>query len=156
MGGDIRGSFDFVREVATFDENESLSISKRSQVTNILIRRKRVRLSAEADRHVRFVAHLLATLAENAIFAYLGLFLLSSNYDWDIFLLVVSIVSCVMGRLLMVLFVCWSIWHIHILRQRFCWKGGVKTASEHNKESSHENVLISNTVVTIQEWRTQL
>jgi NhaP-type Na+/H+ or K+/H+ antiporter len=63
---------------------------------------ERITLSPTADRHVRFVAHLTSHLAENAIFAYLGLFLFSSNYNWNGTMMTIAIVSCVASRALMV------------------------------------------------------
>lgn len=63
---------------------------------------KRMRLSPEAEKHVRFFAHVTAQLAENAIFAYLGLFLFSSKYDWDPALIFIGILSCLASRAIMV------------------------------------------------------
>jgi NhaP-type Na+/H+ or K+/H+ antiporter len=74
---------------------------------------ERLPLSPTADRHVRFVAHLTAHLAENAIFAYLGLFLFSSNYDWDPTLVIVAIVACVFSRAFMVFACTWSLHGIY-------------------------------------------
>jgi NhaP-type Na+/H+ or K+/H+ antiporter len=66
---------------------------------------ERITLSPTADKHVRFVAHLTSQLAENAIFAYLGLFLFSSNYDWNLTMMTIAIVSCVLSRAFMVFLV---------------------------------------------------
>lgn len=74
---------------------------------------ERLPLSPTADRHVRFVAHMTAHLAENAIFAYLGLFLFSSNYDWDPKLIIVAIIACVFSRTLMVYTCTWSLHGIY-------------------------------------------
>jgi len=100
---------------------------------------ERLHLSATADRHVRFVAHLTSQLAENAIFAYLGLFLFSSNYDWDPTLITISIVSCVLSRALMVVVVSFAIFHIYKCRGRV---GGTVSNS-------------SRTAAAIQDPRTQ-
>jgi NhaP-type Na+/H+ or K+/H+ antiporter len=86
-------------------------------VLRLLIHKDRIRLSEEADKHVRFVAHLLAQLAENAIFAYLGLFLLSRNYDWDFPLVTTAVVICIVSRALMVIIICWTVWYINIFRR---------------------------------------
>jgi len=64
----------------------------------------RMRLSPEAEKHVRFFAHVTAQLAENAIFAYLGLFLFSSKYDWNPALISIGILSCLASRAVMVVF----------------------------------------------------
>lgn len=77
---------------------------------------ERLHLSSVADRHVRFVAHLTAQLAENAIFAYLGIFLFSNNYDWDPTLVTISIFSCVVSRAFMVVVVSWAVLHIYKCR----------------------------------------
>lgn len=77
---------------------------------------ERIHLSSTADRHVRFVAHLASTLAENAIFAYLGLFLFSNNYDWNPTLISISIFSCVLSRGIMVMFVAFLIFNIYRCR----------------------------------------
>ena len=77
---------------------------------------ERIHLSATADKHVRFVAHLTSQLSENAIFAYLGLFLFSNNYDWNPTLISISIVSCVASRILMVMCVSFLIYNIYKCR----------------------------------------
>jgi NhaP-type Na+/H+ or K+/H+ antiporter len=74
---------------------------------------ERIRLSAEADRHVRFVAHLTSQLAENAIFAYIGLFLFSSTYDWNPTLMTIAVVSCVSCRAIMVVSVSYVIARVY-------------------------------------------
>ena len=89
---------------------------------------ERLHLSAIADRHVRFVAHLTAQLAENAIFAYLGLFLFSNNYDWDPTLVTISIFSCVISRAFMVVVVSYFI--LHIYKCRGMAGGGVSNSSK--------------------------
>jgi NhaP-type Na+/H+ or K+/H+ antiporter len=89
----------------------------RLNILRLLIHRDRIRLSEEADKHVRFVAHLLAQLCENAIFAYLGLFLFSGNYEWDAPLVTISVVICIVSRFLMVTIICGAIWYINILRR---------------------------------------
>jgi NhaP-type Na+/H+ or K+/H+ antiporter len=77
---------------------------------------ERINMSAIADRHVRFVAHLTSHLAENAIFAYIGLFLFSNQYDWNATLIAIAITSCVFSRVLMVIVVSWLIYHIYKCR----------------------------------------
>jgi NhaP-type Na+/H+ or K+/H+ antiporter len=77
---------------------------------------ERIHLSSTADRHVRFVAHLVSQLAENAIFAYLGLFLFSNNYDWNPTLISIAIVSCVLSRTFMVIVVSFLIFHVYRCR----------------------------------------
>ena len=76
----------------------------------------RIHLSNVADRHVRFVAHLTSQLAENAIFAYLGLFLFSNNYDWNPTLISIAIFSCVVSRLFMVVVVSYMLFQIYKFR----------------------------------------
>jgi NhaP-type Na+/H+ or K+/H+ antiporter len=100
---------------------------------------ERLHLSATADRHVRFVAHLTSQLAENAIFVYLGFFLFSSNYDWDPTLITIAITSCVLSRALMVVVVSALVHQIYKCRGR---------AGENNSN-------ISKTAVAIRNPRTQ-
>jgi NhaP-type Na+/H+ or K+/H+ antiporter len=59
----------------------------------------------------------LAQLAENAIFAYFGLFLLSRNYEWDFPLVTTAVVICIVSRALMVMIICWAVWYINIFRR---------------------------------------
>lgn len=101
-----------IRSIRSFKSLRTLNMRE------LLFREERFQLSREADKHVRFVAHLLAQLSENCIFVYLGLFLFSKNYDWEWPLLGVSIVACVVSRALMVLIICGLIWYINIFRQR--------------------------------------
>jgi len=69
------------------------------------------------------VAHLLAQLSENCIFVYLGLFLFSKYYVWEIELVTLSIIACIVSRAIMVVIICFIVWHINVLRQRFgCYK----------------------------------
>lgn len=101
---------------------------------------ERIHLSATADKHVRFVAHLTSQLAENAIFAYLGLFLFSNNYDWNPTLISIAIVSCVLSRTFMVVVVSYLIFHVYSCR-------GVR--------SNGVGANSSRTAAAIQEPRTQ-
>lgn len=59
-------------------------------------------LSVEAKTHVGFVAEVVATMMETAIFAYLGLFLINSRYHWNIFHTVVAIGGCCLSRAIMI------------------------------------------------------
>lgn len=56
---------------------------------------------SRSRNHVGFVAHVMATLMETAIFAYLGLFLFSGNV-WNLRLTLAAILSCVSSRAIMV------------------------------------------------------
>lgn len=82
-----------------------------------LPRTERIHLSSTANRHVRFVAHLTSQLSENAIFAYVGLFLFSNNYDWDPTLVTISIFSCVMSRAFMVVVVSFAVFQVYRCRE---------------------------------------
>lgn len=59
-------------------------------------------LSPLANTHVHFVIEIFATLMETAIFAYLGFFLFSSRYHWNVRLTIISIFATVMGRVIMI------------------------------------------------------
>ena len=77
---------------------------------------RRMRLSPEAKKHVRFFAHVTAQLAENAIFAYLGLFLFSKKYDWDPASISIGILSCLASRAIMVVFMSYFVILIYKMR----------------------------------------
>mmetsp|Transcript_48608 Transcript_48608/g.146584 ORF Transcript_48608/g.146584 Transcript_48608/m.146584 type:complete len:623 (+) Transcript_48608:76-1944(+) len=130
------------------------------EVTRPLFGSKRVRLSPEADRHVRFVAHLMSCVAENSIFVYLGLFLFSNKYDWDILYIVIGIASCILARAVMVVLVSWVVWHIHILRQRFWYsdagKDGLTCIQDTSCVYGNREIRISRTARRLKEKNTQL
>jgi NhaP-type Na+/H+ and K+/H+ antiporters len=101
-----------LRSIRSFRTLRSLNIRE------LLLREERFQLSREADRHVRFCAHLLAQLSENCIFVYLGLFLFSTNYDWQAPLICVSIICCLFSRAIMVIMICTLVWYINVFRQQ--------------------------------------
>ena len=82
---------------------------------NLVFRQFKYRMTSDAYSHIRFVATCMAHLSENAIFAFLGLFLFSKTNDWDISLVWISIVSCVLGRVLMVKLISTATWLIHLV-----------------------------------------
>lgn len=59
-------------------------------------------LGAEAKTHIGFVTEIIATMMETAIFAYLGLFLLSSRYHWNFYHVVIAIGGCCVSRAVMI------------------------------------------------------
>lgn len=125
-------------------------------LTKLLLFEDRVRMSRQADRHVRFVAHLTASLAENSIFAYLGLFLLSGKYYWDFSLVSIGVAAAILSRVLMVFIACNFVWHIHVLRQYFCFPR-FKPSTNNNKTTVFgSTVRVSKTVTTIQDPKTQV
>ena len=136
------GGDDGMRSVKSFATGQSIQPIARTE---------RIRLSATADRHVRFVAHLTAQLAENAIFAYLGLFLLSSNYVWDVRLCSIAIASAVISRALMVLVVTSIIWHTYRIRGR---ASRVDPASCESVDS-RTKLPMSRTAAALRDKRTQ-
>ena len=96
-----------------------------------------VRLSCEADEHVHFVAHILSSLSENAIFAYMGLFIFSSKYKWDAVLCSIGVTSCVVSRAIMVVISSWIIWYMHVFRQRAGCQRIVMSACEDRSMESN-------------------
>ncbi|KAL3823950.1 hypothetical protein ACHAXA_007921 [Cyclostephanos tholiformis] len=128
-------------------ENDGDTVAAVSMTTNpniraILMKREFVQLSREADEHVRFVAHILSSLSENAIFAYLGLFLFSSKYKWDAVLCSIGVTSCIMSRAIMVIFASWFIWYMHVFRQRAgCQKVALSTCVEEATVESKDTNL---------------
>jgi NhaP-type Na+/H+ or K+/H+ antiporter len=112
-----RGGLDQLEENSNKDDSMgSLPSLPTARSISPLPSTERIHLSSTADRHVRFVAHLTAQLAENAIFAYLGLFLFSNHYDWNPSLVTISIVSCILSRAFMIIFVSWLIYQIYKCR----------------------------------------
>jgi NhaP-type Na+/H+ or K+/H+ antiporter len=62
-------------------------------------------LSARSRRHVGFVAEVISSITETAIFAYLGLFLFNDKNVWDIRLNSIAIFGCLISRgIIVVLF----------------------------------------------------
>jgi NhaP-type Na+/H+ or K+/H+ antiporter len=59
-------------------------------------------LSQEARTHIHFVTGIIATMMETAIFAYLGLFLFSHRYHWNVFHTVLAILACCVSRAVMI------------------------------------------------------
>jgi len=123
-------------------------------VRELLFREERFRLTAEADRHVRFVAHLLSQLAENCIFVYLGLFLFSAKYSWNLSLLSISIVSCILSRAVMVWLICSIVWYINICRNRQGKKYHPESFEADLKTDNSPHV--SRTAMALQDRKIQL
>lgn len=61
-------------------------------------------LSEIARTHIHFVTEIVATMMETAIFAYLGLFLFSHRYHWNIFHTIIAILSICVSRAIMIPF----------------------------------------------------
>jgi len=59
-------------------------------------------LSKEAKVHIGFVTEIIATMVETVIFAYLGLFLFSSRYHWNIYHVFIAVCSCCLSRAIMI------------------------------------------------------
>lgn len=59
-------------------------------------------MGAEVRTHIGFVTEIIATAMETAIFAYLGLFLFSSRYHWNIYHTMIAILGCCMSRGIMI------------------------------------------------------
>jgi NhaP-type Na+/H+ or K+/H+ antiporter len=84
----------------------------------VLLHKGKIKLSSEAEKHIRFVSNLLSQLAKNCIYAYLGFFLCDKNFKWDISLIGIAITSCVVSRVIIVLIICNLVWYINKARQR--------------------------------------
>lgn len=102
---------------------------------NLVFRDFKYRMSSDAYNHIRFVAMTMATLSENAIFAFLGLFLFSKTNEWDISLVWISIFSCVMGRVFMVKLVSAGVQILHKFSR------GLKNGSQIGKIPPSETAL---------------
>jgi len=118
---------------------------------------ERMHLSSTANKHVRFVAHLTSQLSENAIFAYLGLFLFSNNYDWDPLLVTIAITSCVLSRAIMVVVVSHVIHLIYRFRGKSPQNSDMSIISDASRlsEVSENGIRISRTATAIRDRRTQ-
>jgi NhaP-type Na+/H+ or K+/H+ antiporter len=76
-------------------------------------------LSLLAKAHVGFVAELLSTMMETAIFAYLGVFLFSYRYHWNVIHTILSIFACCFSRAIMIpLLSCLANWVAKIQQVR--------------------------------------
>lgn len=128
----------------------SLRTLRTLNMRQLLFREEKFQLSREADKHVRFCAHLLSQLSENCIFVYLGLFLFSKNYVWEAPLIGVSILSCVTSRAIMVIIICTLVWYINIFRQKFGWH-----KSKHYAYGE-EKPRVSRTAAALQDRHIQL
>eukprot|EP00562_Extubocellulus_spinifer_P009856 CAMPEP_0178506508 /NCGR_PEP_ID=MMETSP0696-20121128/19713_1 /TAXON_ID=265572 /ORGANISM="Extubocellulus spinifer, Strain CCMP396" /LENGTH=698 /DNA_ID=CAMNT_0020135913 /DNA_START=105 /DNA_END=2201 /DNA_ORIENTATION=- len=118
----------------------------------------RLQLSSEAQKHIRFIAHVTAQLAESAIFAYLGLFLFSKNYDWDPALISIGIASCLMSRAFMVVLLSQFILLVYRMRgystkPQASRSPALSTVS--SNESDNEICHLSKTAAAIRNPRTQ-
>jgi len=131
----------------------SLKSLRTLNMRELILREERFRLTAEADKHVRFVAHLLSSLSENCIFVYLGLFLYSKKYTWDVALMCISIISCILSRAVMVIIVCTLVWYLNIMRQSLgCYKPNHLSPEELATNEPH----VSRTAAALQLPKTQL
>jgi NhaP-type Na+/H+ or K+/H+ antiporter len=87
---------------------------------NILFGRFKYQMSSEAEEHVRFVAYIISQLAENSIFICMGFLLFSKDYEWNMSLVSIAIVSCVISRILIVFLLSNVVYMIHYQSQRCC------------------------------------
>jgi NhaP-type Na+/H+ or K+/H+ antiporter len=90
-----------------YDDPQEASERQQSPASPRERRRRKVfsregHLSVEAKTHVGFVAEVVATMMETAIFAYLGLFLINSRYHWSIFHTFIAIGGCCLSRAIMI------------------------------------------------------
>ena len=92
-------------------------------------------LSAKAKTHIHFVTEINSTLMETAIFAYLGLFLFSSRYHWNLSLAFIAIMACVMSRAVMIpVFSLLSNWITRITTGPGAWTLSKLSRSRHNAD----------------------
>lgn len=87
---------------------------------NILFGKFKYRMSSEAEENVRFVAYIISQLAENSIFIGMGVLLFTQNYQWDIFLVLTAILSCLISRVFIVLLLSNLVYIIHYQSQICC------------------------------------
>jgi NhaP-type Na+/H+ or K+/H+ antiporter len=95
-------------EAMIFDSSERSSTSfdsdgqNRSKLSRRHIFSKYGHLSTEARAHVGFVTEIMSTGMETAIFAYLGFFLFSHRYHWNVIHMITAVVACCGSRALMI------------------------------------------------------
>ena len=82
------------------DHRETIDEPKEHDRRNIFSHRGH--LSQEARTHIGFVTEMIATMMETAIFAYLGLFLFSHRYHWNIWHALIAIAACCISRGVMI------------------------------------------------------
>lgn len=59
---------------------------------------KKGHLSDTAKTHIGFVGELMATMMETVIFAYLGVFLFSHRYHWNVWHIFLALLACCVSR----------------------------------------------------------
>ena len=104
--GQLRGPVE--DEAMIFDTSDRTSTSfdsdgqHRPKLSRRHIFSKYGHLSTEARAHVGFVTEIMATGMETAIFAYLGFFLFSHRYHWNVIHMITAIVACCGSRAVMI------------------------------------------------------
>jgi NhaP-type Na+/H+ or K+/H+ antiporter len=83
------------------DSEKSKERRRRSMARRAIFSKEGL-LSKEAKTHIKFVTEIIATMMETAIFAYLGLFLFSSRYHWNINHVIIAISACCLSRAIMI------------------------------------------------------
>jgi NhaP-type Na+/H+ or K+/H+ antiporter len=83
-------------------KQNSKSQDIRRQCIRRPLRNKRGHLSVEAKTHIRVVVEIVATAMETAIFAYLGFFLFSNRYNWNVYHVIIAICGCCLSRAIMI------------------------------------------------------
>mmetsp|Transcript_16656 Transcript_16656/g.38449 ORF Transcript_16656/g.38449 Transcript_16656/m.38449 type:complete len:732 (-) Transcript_16656:2548-4743(-) len=104
--GDVRPDRNRLRDIFhhehdTTNNEQDLSISKQMKTVLKDAFSGSSHILDISRHHVGFVAHVIATIMETAIFAYLGLFLFNDN-KWNLRLNFTAIVSCISSRFFMV------------------------------------------------------
>jgi NhaP-type Na+/H+ or K+/H+ antiporter len=94
--------FDGSERTATSFDSDGQQRPKLSERVRRPIFNRYGHLSAEARAHVGFVTEIMATGMETAIFAYLGFFLFSHRYHWNLIHMITAIVACCGSRAIMI------------------------------------------------------
>lgn len=81
---------------------DTTATSRRSDRRNRQIFSSAGHLSEEARQHIGFVTEIISTTMETAIFAYLGLFLFSHRYHWNLIHTTTAILACCVSRAVMI------------------------------------------------------
>lgn len=86
-----------MNSATSFDSNEKPSDRGRRRIFN-----RHGHLSTEAKAHIGFVTEIVSTGMETAIFAYLGYFLFSHRYHWNVAHILIAIFACCASRAIMI------------------------------------------------------
>lgn len=99
---DIDAIMDLSEQTATSHDSNGENKLKFNERNRRGIFNRHGHLSTEARAHVGFVTEIISTGMETAIFAYLGFFLFSHRYHWNVIHTLIAILACCVSRAVMI------------------------------------------------------